>query len=80
VNVLDEHVVVLLILGMQMLMASVADVEMLACLERVVEGNDICVFASAAVAFSSAESALEDCERVLILSDGVVDLIFCEDA
>lgn len=64
---------------MQVEMAFLAEIRMLAILKRIVQGNPLGVSEPASIAFSSPHSTLEHGQWIFILSDWLKGLILCED-
>lgn len=63
----------------QVEVAFLAEIGVLAVLERVVQGNPLRVLEPAPVALPAPHSALEDCQRVPVLAHRFGGLALCED-
>lgn len=79
-NVLYKDVVLVLFLTVQVAMALLTQIQVLASFERVIEGNKICVLESAPIALAFAQPPFEDHQWILVLLNGVTDLILSQNS
>ena len=78
-NVLDKGLGLLLRV-VKVLVAELAQVEMLAFLQRIIERNPVCKLYLAALAFPSSHSTLEDNKRIFVFACRISWLIFSKDS
>ena len=64
---------------MQVEMAFLAEIRMLAVLQRIVQGHPLGVSEPAPIAFPSPHSALKHSQWVFVLPDWLRGLVLCED-
>lgn len=72
----DEYLPILVQI-MQVEVAFLAKIRMLAVLQRIVQGHPLCVSKPASIAFSSPHSALKHSQWILVLPDWLKRLILC---